>query len=74
MASRSAAPTRAVVTSAWKERWNGIKPSRKAYDELIEKEWSNVQRIMEVTQATIVRKLASYARQNQTQKALPPAE
>ena len=68
------------MTSAWKERWNGIKPSRKAYDELIEKEWSNVQRIMaslaqkEVTQATIVRKLASYARQNQTQKALPPAE
>jgi TnpA family transposase len=53
-----------------------IKPSRKIYDELIEKEWPNVQRIMaslaqkDVTQATIVRKLASYARQNQTKKAL----
>lgn len=53
-----------------------IKPSRKVNDELIEKEWPNVQRIMaslaqkEVTQATIVRKLASYARQNQTKKAL----
>lgn len=53
-----------------------IKPSRKTYDELIEKEWPNVQRIMaslaqkDVTQATIVRKLASYSRQNQTKKAL----
>ena len=53
-----------------------IKPSRKAYDELIEKEWPNIQRIMaslaqkDVTQATIVRKLASYVRQNQTKKAL----
>ena len=53
-----------------------IKPSRKAYDALIEKEWPNIQRIMaslaqkDVTQATIVRKLASYARQNQTKKAL----
>ena len=53
-----------------------IKPSRKTYAELIEKEWPNVQRIMaslaqkDVTQATIVRKLASYARQNQTKKAL----
>jgi len=52
------------------------KPSRKTYDELIEKEWPNIQRIMaslaqkDVTQATIVRKLASYARQNQTKKAL----
>lgn len=53
-----------------------IKPSRKAYEDLIENEWPNVQRIMaslaqkDVTQATIVRKLASYARQNQTKKAL----
>ena len=53
-----------------------IKPSRKANDELIEKEWPNVQRIMaslaekDATQATIVRKLGSYTRQNQTKKAL----
>jgi TnpA family transposase len=53
-----------------------IKPSRKTYAELIEKEWPTVQRIMaslaqkDVTQATIVRKLASYTRQNQTKKAL----
>jgi TnpA family transposase len=53
-----------------------IKPSRKAYDGLIEKEWPNIQRIMaslaqkDVTQATIVRKLSSYTRQNQTKKAL----
>ena len=53
-----------------------IKPSRKAYDKLIENEWPTIQRIMasmaqkDVTQATIVRKLASYARQNQTKKAL----
>ena len=53
-----------------------IKPSRKVYDELIEREWPNIQRIMaslaqkDVTQATIVRKLASYSRQNQTKKAL----
>ena len=53
-----------------------IKPARKAYDALIVKEWPNIQRIMaslaqkDVTQATIVRKLASYARQNQTKKAL----
>ena len=45
-----------------------IKPSRKVLDELIEKEWPNIQRIMtslaqkDVTQATIVRKLASYTR------------
>lgn len=43
---------------------------------MIEKEWPNIQRIMvslaqkDVTQATIVRKLSSYARQNQTKKAL----
>ena len=42
----------------------------------IEKQWPNIQRIMaslaqkDVTQATIVRKLASYTRQNQTKKAL----
>jgi len=53
-----------------------LKPSRKVYTELIEREWPNLQRILaslaqkEVTQATIVRKLASYERQNQTQKAL----
>lgn len=53
-----------------------ITPSRKIYEELIEKEWPNIQRIMaslaqkDVTQVTIVRKLASYARQNQTKKAL----
>ena len=53
-----------------------IKPARKTFDALIIKEWPNVQRIMaslaqkEVTQATIVRKLSSYARQNQTKKAL----
>ena len=53
-----------------------IKPSRKVYDELIVKEWPNILRIMaslaqkDVTQATIVRKLSSYLRQNQTKKAL----
>jgi TnpA family transposase len=53
-----------------------IKPSRKINEELIEKEWPNIQRIMaslaqkNVTQATIIRKLASYERQNQTKKAL----
>lgn len=53
-----------------------IKPARKALEALIVKEWPNVQRIFaslaqkEVTQATIVRKLSSYARQNQTKKAL----
>ena len=53
-----------------------IKPSRQAYRDLIESEWPNIQRIMvslaqkDVTQATIVRKLSSYARQNQTKKAL----
>lgn len=53
-----------------------LKPSRKAYTELIEREWPNIQRILvslaqkEVTQSTIVRKLASYERQNQTKKAL----
>ncbi|MBW8831149.1 MAG: Tn3 family transposase [Burkholderiales bacterium] len=53
-----------------------IKPSRKIYDDLIVKEWPNILRIMaslaqkDVTQATIVRKLSSYLRQNQTKKAL----
>ena len=53
-----------------------IKPSRKTSDMLIIKEWPNIQRILaslaqkDVTQATVVRKLSSYARQNQTKKAL----
>ena len=53
-----------------------IKPSRKVFDKLIIKEWPINQRILaslaqkEVTQATIVRKLTSYTRQNQTKKAL----
>jgi len=53
-----------------------IVPSRKTFDPLIIKEWPNIQRIMaslaqkDVTQATIVRKLSSYLRQNQTKKAL----
>lgn len=53
-----------------------IKPSRKVLEALIVKEWPNNQRILaslaqkDVTQATIVRKLSSYARQNQTKKAL----
>ena len=53
-----------------------IKPSRKANGELVETEWPTVQRIMaslaekDTTQATIVRKLSSYTRQNQTKKAL----
>jgi len=53
-----------------------IKPARKITGELIEKEWPNVQRIMaslaqkDVTQATIIRKLSSYSRQNHTKKAL----
>jgi TnpA family transposase len=53
-----------------------IKPVRKTFDALIVKEWPNIQRILaslaqkDVTQATVVRKLSSYARQNQTKKAL----
>lgn len=53
-----------------------IRPSRRSDDELIIREWPNIQRIMaslaqkDVTQATIVRKLSNYARQNQTKKAL----
>ena len=51
-----------------------IKPSRKVLEELIEKEWPTVQRILvslaqkDITQATIVRKLTSYARQESNQK------
>jgi TnpA family transposase len=47
-----------------------IKPARKVNEPLIRQEWPNVQRIMaslaqkDVTQATIVRKLSAYARQN----------
>ncbi len=53
-----------------------IKPGRKTVEALIIKEWPNIQRILaslaqkDVTQATIVRKLSSYTRQNQTKKAL----
>lgn len=53
-----------------------IRPSRKAQEDLIVREWPNIQRIMaslgqkDTTQATIIRKLSSYARQNQTKKAL----
>ena len=53
-----------------------IRPSRKVFYDLIIKEWPNIQRIMaslaqkNTTQATIVRKLSSYTRQNQTKKAL----
>jgi TnpA family transposase len=49
---------------------------RKTRDALIVEEWPNIQRIMaslaqkDVTQATVVRKRSSYARQNQTKKAL----
>jgi TnpA family transposase len=53
-----------------------IRPSNKVDSELIIREWPNVQRIMvslaqkDTSQATIVRKLSSYSRQNQTKKAL----
>ena len=53
-----------------------IQPNRKVFETLIVQEWPNIQRIMaslaqkDATQATIVRKLSSYARQNQTKKAL----
>lgn len=53
-----------------------IKPSRKVPEDLIIAEWPNIQRIMaslaqkNVTQATVIRKLSSYTRQNQTKKAL----
>ena len=53
-----------------------IRPSTKVNADLIISEWPNIQRIMaslaqkDTTQATIVRKLSSYARQNNTKKAL----
>ncbi|MED0906624.1 DDE transposase [Bacillus cereus] len=53
-----------------------IKPLRKINKELIIKEWDNIQRIMlslalkTTTQNVIVRKLSSYARKNQTKRAL----
>ena len=53
-----------------------IKPGRKTLEALIVKEWPHIQRILaslaqkDVTQATVVRKLSSYTRQNQTKKAL----
>lgn len=53
-----------------------IRPSNKVNLELIIGEWPNIQRIMaslaqkDTTQATVVRKLSSYARQNNTKKAL----
>jgi TnpA family transposase len=53
-----------------------IKPSRRVLDSLICSKWPNIQRIMaslaqkDVTQATVVRNLSSYARQNWTKKAL----
>jgi len=53
-----------------------IKPARKTRGDLIVREWPNIQRILaslmqkDVTQATVVRKLSSYARQNETKKAM----
>ena len=53
-----------------------IKPVRKVNEPLICQEWPNDQQIMaslaqkDVMQATIVRKLSAYARQNQTKEAL----
>ncbi len=53
-----------------------IRPANKVNEDLIISEWPNVQRIMaslaqkDTTQTTIVRKLSSYARQNNTKKAL----
>ncbi len=53
-----------------------IKPARKTRDALIVREWPNIQRIVaslmqkDVTQATVVRKLSSYTRQNETKKAM----
>ena len=53
-----------------------IRPSNKVDEDLIISEWPNVQRILaslaqkDTTQATVVRKLSSYARQNNTKKAL----
>ncbi len=53
-----------------------IRPAHKVNSARIIREWPNLQRILaslaqkDVTQATIVRKLSSYVRQNQTKKAL----
>lgn len=53
-----------------------IRPANKVNEDLIISEWPNIQRIMaslaqkDTTQTTIVRKLSSYARQNNTKKAL----
>ncbi|PHB05544.1 DDE transposase [Bacillus wiedmannii] len=53
-----------------------IKPLRKINKDLIIKEWDNIKRIMlslalkTTTQNVIVRKLSSYARKNQTKRAL----
>lgn len=53
-----------------------IKPAHKVDESLIVSEWPNIVRILaslgrkEVSQATIVRKLSSYLRQNSTKKAL----
>lgn len=53
-----------------------IRPSNKVNEDLITSEWPNIQRILaslaqkDTTQATVVRKLSSYARQNNTKKAL----
>jgi TnpA family transposase len=55
---------------------NLIKPTRKIREDLIVREWPNIQRIVaslmqkDVTQATVVRKLSSYTRQNETKKAM----
>jgi TnpA family transposase len=55
---------------------NLIKPTRKIRGDLIIREWPNIQRIVaslmqkDVTQATVVRKLSSYTRQNETKKAM----
>lgn len=53
-----------------------IRPAHKVNTARIVREWPNLQRILaslaqkDVTQSTIVRKLSSYVRQNQTKKAL----
>lgn len=53
-----------------------IRPMRKVSEDLIIEEWPTILRIMaslaqkETTQATIIRKLSSYVRQNRTKKAL----
>lgn len=53
-----------------------IKPARKINEAMIIAEWPNILRILaslgqrEVTQSTIIRKLSSYARTNQTKKAM----